>query len=328
MRVPLFRLAAAASVIVALGGSAARADVYGLTAGLHRRGMAHFDSAGRFVQMVPAGIESTEGITVTPDGWVYVNGNGLGMGQLARARVGGPFTWQTVTPLGGPYQVPMGLAADPAGRIYATSNALFSEQGLTGALRYDPATGRFDPVVDLPDPTPPFGNLVLSVAPSPAGDVYLLRGGIGVERYNAAGEFVSLVVPAAAIGGRSEDIAFGPDGRLYVPTPGGVDRYDPVTGALVDHFIVNGSGGLDGALDLDFGGDGLLYVNSPQGSRVNRYDAVTGAFRDVFITPEQYGLVPEGGLRQIVYVVPEPGGMGVGVGGVALMLGRRRRRAA
>lgn len=283
-----------------------RADLYALTGDFHRRGMAHYDAAGRLVQTVPAGIESADGLTISSDGWVYVAGNGIGQGFLTRARVGGPYDWQNTQPSPSPlYNVPMGLAAGPDGSVYATSTR-FREGGLTGALRYDADDGTLAPAVTAEDTGQPFANLTYAVALSPAGDIHLGRHGIGVERYTPAGQLVGLVVPAAAITGFSEDIAFGPDGNLYVPHGAGVDRYHPQTGALIDRFIANGAGGLNGAADLDFGGDGLLYVNSPAARSVLRYDAVTGAFHDVFVAPAQYESVPGGELRQIVYVVPEP----------------------
>src|SRR5205085_10105527 len=102
------------------------------------------------------------------------------------------------------------------------------------------------------------------------------------------------------------DIVVGPDGRLYLATASGVDRYDAQTGALIDHFIPNGVGGLNGASEIAFGG-GALYVKSPAMASVLRYDATSGAFRDVFITPDQYGLAGTAGPRQIAFAVPEPG---------------------
>jgi hypothetical protein len=43
------------------------------------------------------------------------------------------------------------------------------------------------------------------------------------------------------------DLTFGPDSNLYVSSPGDdrVVRFDGVTGAFVDAFVPEGSGGLD-----------------------------------------------------------------------------------
>lgn len=78
----------------------------------------------------------------------------------------------------------------------------------------------------------------------------------------------------------------GPDGRLYVTgeKSDNVLRHDAESGALIDEFVVAGSGGLDEAEGLAFGPDGHLYVADYTGNRVLRYNGATGAFIDVFAT--------------------------------------------
>src|SRR5207247_2467752 len=175
--------------------------------------------------------------------------------------------------------VPVGLGSGPDGSVYATSTK-FNPNGITGVFRYNPANGSFAPVVSLTEsPDPHLGHLNFDVAVARGGDLYLARNGIGVERYNATtGQPVGLVIPAAALPPGFIELAFGPDGNLYIPGTQGIDRFDAQTGALIDHFIPNGSGGLSGGSNLSFGGDGLLYVNSRGTSSVLRYDATTGAF--------------------------------------------------
>jgi streptogramin lyase len=319
--------------VVLISAAGARADVYGLVPGgglppFTNQGFATFNAAGEFVRRVPAGGESADGIAVTPDGFVYVAGNILGSGFLDRAGVGNVDSWQVVSPSNAPtpYNAPGGLAAGPDGSVYATSTAFYAG-AVTGVFRYNPADGSFAPVVVNPSPGPrPFANFNHSVALSPGGDIYLGRRGIGIERYTGSnGQFVGLVVPSASIGTAAEDFDFGPDGNLYVPTSTGVDRFNAQTGALIDHFIPNGAGGLNGATSLAFG-DGLLYANSPAANSILRYDAATGAFRDVYVAPAQYRLATPGGLGRIVYVVPEPGAIAGLAGAAAALLLRRRRR--
>ena len=317
-------------VLGTVSAAPARADIFALDGTVSfGPGIFRFDRAGRFAQRIPAGIESADGIAVTPDGFVYVAGNGLGMGSLDRARVGGPYLFQNVSgPLfGTQYNIPLGLEAGPDGSVYATSTR-FRQEGISGVFRYNPAVNTFLPVVTITG-DPPLGVSPLNrdVALAPGGDFYLLRSGVGVERYSGAtGERVGVVVPAASLPSGTFEIDFGPDGNLYVPSSAGVDRFDPQTGALVDHFIPNGTGGLNGSNSIAFGGDGLLYVNSPAARTILRFDSTSGAFRDVFVAPEQYGLASPFGVGQIAWAVPEPGAAGLLGAAAMVLLGRRRVR--
>jgi hypothetical protein len=128
----------------------------------------------------------------------------------------------------------------------------------------------------------------------PDGNVYVsTNNGSAVYRYDPAGNPLpalgqtgAVFVPAGS-GGLSgaHDIAFGPDGYLYVASANtsSVLRYDPVTGASAGTFIATGSGGLEQARGLLFS-NGYLYVTSAgtttTGAGVNsvlRFDATTGA---------------------------------------------------
>ena len=67
-------------------------------------------------------------------------------------------------------------------------------------------------------------------------------------------------------------------------------RYDSTTGAFIDAFVPEGSGGLDSPIGLTFGPDHNLYVSSENNSSVKRYDGQTGAFIDAFVSSESGGL--------------------------------------
>jgi sugar lactone lactonase YvrE len=84
---------------------------------------------------------------------------------------------------------------------------------------------------------------------------------------------------------------FGPDStgdgvnELYVASADTDEilRYDGSTGAFLDVFVSQGSGGLNAPADLEFAPDGNLYVStlenvSPEIGKVLRYDGHTGAF--------------------------------------------------
>ncbi|HZV06325.1 MAG TPA: Calx-beta domain-containing protein, partial [Gemmataceae bacterium] len=137
----------------------------------------------------------------------------------------------------------------------------------------------------------------------PDGNVYVSTlGGSAVYRYDptgnplpAPGQSGAAFVPPGSGGlSNARDIAFGPDGYLYVVSQGtnSVLRYDPVTGTPAGLsgvagdavFIPSGSGGLDAPRGLLFRGS-YVYVTSvpsngdtgPGASSVLRFDAATGA---------------------------------------------------
>jgi sugar lactone lactonase YvrE len=82
-------------------------------------------------------------------------------------------------------------------------------------------------------------------------------------------------------------LAFGPDGNLYVSNWGGSDvlRIDAATGNSLGEFVPAGDHGLTNSHGLTFGPDGNLYVVSQGTNSVLRYDGLTGAFIDVFVPP-------------------------------------------
>jgi hypothetical protein len=133
-----------------------------------------------------------------------------------------------------------------------------------------------------------------AIVDGPDGNVYVSTlSGSAVYRYDAAGNPLpapgnpgaEFVLPESGGLSTARDIAFGPDGFLYVASEGtsAVLRYDPVTGASAGTFIASGAGGLEGARGLLFK-NGYLYVTSAgtttTGAGVNsvlRFEATTGA---------------------------------------------------
>ena len=317
-----------ATVSVWFFAAAARGDLLALGRGGLPR-VLRFDAAGRYAGAWPTGAESTDALGATPDGWVYFADNALGGGQLGRFRADDPSALQFFPEAGGlldfKYQVPGRLSVGSDGRVYLTSNR-FGGAGVSGVLRFDPADRSLRQVVSVPDAAPGGAGHSADVALAPNGDIYLDRAGVGVERYNgASGAWVGLVIPQADLGSAGSSFEFGPDGRIYVPNERGVDRFDSETGALVDHFIPNGTSGLSDARDLSFGPDGLLYVNSFGNGSILRFDAATGAFRDTFVTPEQYRQIAPDGLSLLAAVVPEPTAGIFAIVFAGVTLARRRR---
>ena len=127
----------------------------------------------------------------------------------------------------------------------------------------------------------------------------LLGGGVFPAVAQDPGSFLETFV-ASGSGGLDApvDLAFGPDGHLYVTSFGGdaVLRYSGSTGAFLGTFVASGSGGLDSPEFLTFGPDNNLYVSSAGSDAVLRYSGSTGAFLDAFVPRGSGGLDAPFGL--------------------------------
>lgn len=289
-----------ATVALVVVSSAARADLFGLTfSDAFGPTVARFSDEGRYLGTVPASYgEGLGGLDAAADGRLYFVSNTLGTGSLIA--MDPPYTQASTSFISAQgLEIPIGLTVDAAGRAYVASNQ-FSSRGLTGVFRYDPVS-RATTFIPARAANGSLGN----VAVAPNGDVFVgrLYGVLPqppeVERYDRqTGAFLGAFVPDATRSSYS-DLEFGPDGNLYVATNAGINRYRP-TGEFVDTFIPAAAG----ASDFAFGGDGLVYVNSPATHTVLRYDSATGLLHDVFIPPEGYGAA--GVLSSITVVVPEP----------------------
>jgi hypothetical protein len=80
---------------------------------------------------------------------------------------------------------------------------------------------------------------------------------------------------------------------------GSVKRYNGTTGAYIDDFVPQGSGGIYNPYGLVFGPDGNFYVavslSAPGGAKIARYNGMTGAYIDDFVPPGVGGIYyPEG----------------------------------
>ena len=92
-------------------------------------------------------------------------------------------------------------------------------------------------------------------------------------------------------------IAFGPDGNLYVPSASAnlVARVNGQTGFPLGTFVTAASGGLNQPYAAIFGPDGRLYVSSRGGNSVLVYNGSTGASIGAFVTTSSGTLTnPEG----------------------------------
>jgi hypothetical protein len=196
------------------------------------------------------------------------------------------------------------LIATPAGGTSFTGVATILNDDASIAAANDSATEGGTAIRPLGAFVPAnFGGLgdAYALIYGPDGNVYVSTlDHSAVYRYDVAGNPLpapgqsGAVFVAPGSGGLSgaRDIAFGPDGFLYVASEGtgSVLRYDPGTGLPAGTFIAPGSGGLEAARGLLFR-NGYLYVTSagtmtgPGENAVLRYDATTGASAGVSEQP-------------------------------------------
>lgn len=93
------------------------------------------------------------------------------------------------------------------------------------------------------------------------------------------------------------DLAFGPDGLLYVTNfaNDSVVRIDPYSGAAV-MVVTPGTGGLSGATGIAFSGAGRMYVGSLSSNQILEFNSENGAFVGVVVESGVGGLVGPGHL--------------------------------
>jgi streptogramin lyase len=259
---------------------------------------------GEFISAGSGGLSNPAGLIFGPDGNLYViSGNnsilrydGITADPLPSPGNSGATFVQPGS--GGLSIANVGwLIFGPDRNLYVTSSG--------GVLRFSGTTGEFiDAFV-----SPGSGGLTgpRGLVFGPDGNLYVnsIDPGPGpVLRYNGTtGDFMDVFVAAGSNpfgenrSGTSRGLVFGPDGNLYVGSfPGkhpSVLRYNGMTGALVDAFVAEGSGGLKLLTGPLFGPDGNLYLRSnPLGTpgAVLRYNGTTGAFIDEFVPYGSGGL--------------------------------------
>jgi sugar lactone lactonase YvrE len=118
------------------------------------------------------------------------------------------------------------------------------------------------------------------------------------------------------------DIEFGPDGNLYVINFRTIQRYDLETRALLGDFVPAPPVSSPSPVAMAFGPGGDLFVGMDN-STVVRYDGDTGALLGTFVNDANMGSVVE-----MLFVVPEPGGIGLVVAGAIFLVRRRSKSSA
>lgn len=251
--------------------SAAFADVI-VTQGTF--GVAHYtnDGAplGTLIAPGTGGLTDARGVAVSPSGDLYISD--FANDDILKFNAGGIF--QNVFASGPDVDVPLGIAFGTGGDLFvasagATSNiarvdkntGLVTSPSFTSGgalvlggpqyLTFGPALVvtdiaghlfRFDPATGISISSGAFDNPV-GVAFDSAGDLFVAqRISNNVLKFPAGGGAPSIFIPMGAFSGQPADLAFGPDGLLYLAATNAIYRFDVsgASGVLVDSF---GTGG-------------------------------------------------------------------------------------
>jgi hypothetical protein len=282
----------------------------------------------------PAGddaAETNQGMTLGPDGMLYIVGNSLGFGSIHKNN---PVTGQDLgfvydpfpnpnDPFTNPFRGPNGLVFGHDGNIYSTSSPTHGG-GLSGVVRFT-AGGILQGVVIAP------GNNGLSnpsqVWTMPVSGDLLVSDGSRINRYNKDTlAFVSTFV-APGSGGISSifSSAFGPNGDLYLADyPNDrILRYDGSTGAFLNVFVAS----VDNPFGITFGNDGNFYAltSITAGRHILKYNGTTGAFISTLVASNNN--ISSGFYLLTAPDIPEPASAGAIIGLALAMTMRRRMRA-
>jgi WD40 repeat protein len=253
-------------------------------------------------------IDGPEGITVGPDGNIYVASEYSA--NVTKWSPTGTYLGEFVAPSGGWEDLQFG----PDGNLYTIAHfgtpdgPISKWDGTTGA--YLGQWGAGAPVSHQhgltfgPDGNPYFGHEIFG----PVGSIGKID--------QSSGAYAGNVATDSRIDGIF-DLVFK-DGIIYTDDffTGAVHKFDSTTGAYLGDFITGTSDAV--SWGMIFHTDGFLYVSG--GGHVWRYDAATGAFHDTFAI----GISGAAGMA-FVEVVPEPNSVFAFALGLPLLLRRRRR---
>jgi hypothetical protein len=181
-----------------------------------------------------------------PDGNLYVTSQGTNKAVLRFNGTTGAFLDTFVAPSSGGLAAPWAIAFGSDGNLYVVDNTS------NAVLRYQGPSGA-SPGAPLP-------------ATGQSGATFVAAGSGG------------LASPT--------DLAFGPDGSLYVNNTANalaVLRFDGATGAFLGTAVAQGSGGLAAPRGFAFDQEGRLYVADFLSNAVHRYDGSGQYLDDVVV---------------------------------------------
>jgi DNA-binding beta-propeller fold protein YncE len=267
-----------------------------------------------FIAAGSGGLSSPGGITLGPDGNVYVASTGTTsvIRYTASGQLLGTFVSQGSGGLA--YFDGVGqLAFGPDGNLYVPSGAT------NQVLEYNGSTGAFIGAFvsagsgGLVHPRGlafgPDGNLCVTSYDDSTGlnGVMRYQGPSGASPGSplpgsgetwAGAAFTPIFAPHATDGGGPQHALFGPDGNLYVDggnSSEGVARYDGTTGAFLGTFVAPGTGNLIAGRGMAFDQEGRLYM-ADASDGVHRYDAQGNFLGDVLVDAVNGSLRPPEGI--------------------------------
>jgi hypothetical protein len=237
-------------------------------------GVAHYTndgvSLGTLIAPGTGGLSDARGVAVSPTGDLYISD--FANNDILKFSAGGIF--QSIFASGPNVDVPLGLAFGTGGDLFVASAGAVSNiaradknTGLVTTpsftfgnalvlggpqyLTFGPSLAvtdiaghlfRFDAATGMSISNGAFDNPV-GVAFDTAGDLFVAqRISNNVLKFPSGGGAPSIIIPNGAFSGQPADIAFGPNGLLYVAATSAVYRFDVsgANGVLVDSF---GTGG-------------------------------------------------------------------------------------
>jgi hypothetical protein len=237
-------------------------------------GVAHYTNdgvtLGTLIAPGTGGLSDARGVAVSPAGDLYISD--FANNDILKFSAGGIF--QSIFASSPNVDVPLGLAFGAGGDLFVASAGAVSNiarvdknTGLVTTpsftfgnalvlggpqyLTFGPSLAvtdmaghlfRFDAATGMSISNGAFDNPV-GVAFDTAGDLFVAqRISNNVLKFPSGGGAPSIVIPNGAFSGQPADIAFGPNGLLYVAATSAVYRFDVsgANGVLVDSF---GTGG-------------------------------------------------------------------------------------
>jgi DNA-binding beta-propeller fold protein YncE len=212
-----------------------------------------FSADGTFLgTFISSGLYEPSGLAFGPDGYLYVANWGPGNDSyiVRFDSSGNPVDATPFVPSSTGLYDPGAIAFGPDGNLYIADS---SNDALDKVIR---TTGAFSTLVSAGCPSTPFSN-PQGVTFGPDQNLYVSDAGygcydpsvpgdyaaFGVYKYDTSGNLLG-TFGAVNVLDTPIDLAFGPDGNLYVTDDQArVARFNGTTGAYMDDFIANGGSG-------------------------------------------------------------------------------------